>query len=168
MYFVILMRGSGWIAKGGCNKASLCGHYEVVELLLESGAVCERDTFQGERILYNALNNRIKSLLLRYDVLLPFALRALIHPPWLMLRGGGIVFEKRQSGAAVGCAYHFLTVARTVRYYRYCRNRDFHHRPTNGLSPAQVHALSSLAVLPAETRSPFHYPNHHHHHHHHQ
>lgn len=32
-----------------CKKASLCGHYEVVQLLLESGALCERDTFQGER-----------------------------------------------------------------------------------------------------------------------
>ncbi|KUJ23370.1 uncharacterized protein LY89DRAFT_635664 [Mollisia scopiformis] len=47
--------------------ASLCGHYEVVQLLLESGALCERDTFQGERCLYNALNNRIRNLLLEYD-----------------------------------------------------------------------------------------------------
>ncbi|KAL8664795.1 MAG: hypothetical protein Q9202_002798 [Teloschistes flavicans] len=47
--------------------ASLCGHYEVVRLLLESGALCERDTFQGERCLYNALNNRIRNLLLSYD-----------------------------------------------------------------------------------------------------
>jgi len=31
------------------GQASLCGHYEVVQLLLESGALCERDTFQGER-----------------------------------------------------------------------------------------------------------------------
>jgi ankyrin repeat/BTB/POZ domain-containing protein 1 len=45
----------------------LCGHYEVVQLLLESGALCERDTFQGERCLYNALNNRIRNLLLQYD-----------------------------------------------------------------------------------------------------
>lgn len=48
-------------------KASLCGHYEVVQLLLESGALCERDTFQGERCLYNALNDRIRNLLLQYD-----------------------------------------------------------------------------------------------------
>ncbi|QSZ36792.1 hypothetical protein DSL72_006675 [Monilinia vaccinii-corymbosi] len=48
-------------------KASLCGHYNVVELLLEAGALCERDTFQGERCLYNALNNRIRNLLLKYD-----------------------------------------------------------------------------------------------------
>ena len=48
-------------------QASLCGHYEVVQLLLESGALCERDTFQGERCLYNALNNRIRNLLLEYD-----------------------------------------------------------------------------------------------------
>ncbi|KAK6365055.1 hypothetical protein LTS17_011533 [Exophiala oligosperma] len=47
--------------------ASLCGHYEVVQLLLESGALCERDTFQGERCLYNALNDRIRNLLLSYD-----------------------------------------------------------------------------------------------------
>jgi hypothetical protein len=47
--------------------ASLCGHYEVVELLLDSGALCERDTFQGERCLYNALNDRIRNLLLSHD-----------------------------------------------------------------------------------------------------
>lgn len=47
--------------------ASLCGNYETVQLLLESGALCERDTFQGERCLYNALNDRIRNLLLSYD-----------------------------------------------------------------------------------------------------
>lgn len=49
------------------TKASLCGHYEVIRLLLENGALCERDTFQGERCLYNALNDRIRNLLLSYD-----------------------------------------------------------------------------------------------------
>lgn len=48
-------------------EASLCGHYEVVQTLLEQGALCERDTFQGERCLYNALNDRIRNLLLQYD-----------------------------------------------------------------------------------------------------
>ncbi|ERS99484.1 BTB/POZ domain containing protein [Sporothrix schenckii 1099-18] len=47
--------------------ASLCGHYEVAQLLLESGALAERNTFQGERCLYNALNDRIRNLLLEYD-----------------------------------------------------------------------------------------------------
>lgn len=47
--------------------ASLCGHYEVAQLLLESGALAERNTFQGERCLYNALNDRIRNLLLQYD-----------------------------------------------------------------------------------------------------
>jgi ankyrin repeat and BTB/POZ domain-containing protein 1 len=54
----------GWLTKW---KASLCGHYEVTELLLENGALCERDTFAGERCLYNALNDRIRNLLLSYD-----------------------------------------------------------------------------------------------------
>ena len=47
--------------------ASLCGHYEAVELLLQSGALCERDSFMGERALYNALSDRIRNLLLQYD-----------------------------------------------------------------------------------------------------
>lgn len=38
-----------------------------MRLLLESGALCERDTFQGERCLYNALNDRIRNLLSSYD-----------------------------------------------------------------------------------------------------
>lgn len=38
-----------------------------MQFLLESGALCERDTFQGERCIYNALNNRIRNLLLQYD-----------------------------------------------------------------------------------------------------
>ena len=38
-----------------------------MRLLLDSGALCERDTFQGERCLYNALNDRIRNLLLAYD-----------------------------------------------------------------------------------------------------
>lgn len=36
-------------------------------MLLENGALCERDTFQGERCLYNALNDQIRNLLLSYD-----------------------------------------------------------------------------------------------------
>lgn len=32
-----------------------------------SGALAERNTFQGERCLYNALNDRIRNLLLQYD-----------------------------------------------------------------------------------------------------
>jgi hypothetical protein len=35
-------------------------------MLLEQGAKAERDTFQGERCLYNALNDRIRNLLLSY------------------------------------------------------------------------------------------------------
>ena len=46
---------------------SLCGHYEVAQLLLESGALCERDTFQGERCIYSALNDAMRNLLLQYD-----------------------------------------------------------------------------------------------------
>ncbi|KAH7316666.1 hypothetical protein B0I35DRAFT_433697 [Stachybotrys elegans] len=47
--------------------ASLCGHYDLVKVLLEAGALAERNTFQGERCIYNALTDRIRKLLLEYD-----------------------------------------------------------------------------------------------------
>lgn len=48
--------------------ASLCGHFSIVELLLARGAVCDRDTFQGARCIYGALNDEIRTLLLSYDI----------------------------------------------------------------------------------------------------
>lgn len=48
--------------------ASLCGHYGVVEYLLNNGAKCDRDTFQGERCLYGALTDKIRQLLLKFDI----------------------------------------------------------------------------------------------------
>ncbi|KFD48277.1 hypothetical protein M513_10854 [Trichuris suis] len=44
--------------------ACLCGHYDVVEYLLNLGAKCQANTFDGERCLYSALNPEIKQLLL--------------------------------------------------------------------------------------------------------
>lgn len=60
--------------------ASLCGHIEVVKYLLQNGAILERDTFDGARCLYGALNDEIRDLLLKHDasikvdVLQPFAM----------------------------------------------------------------------------------------------
>ncbi|KAK5662892.1 hypothetical protein OQA88_6303, partial [Cercophora sp. LCS_1] len=48
-------------------QASLCGHYELVQLLLEEGAIADPDSFERERAVYNALNNKIRNLLLSYD-----------------------------------------------------------------------------------------------------
>lgn len=43
--------------------ASLCGHADCVQLLLERGAACEEATFEGERAVYGALNDDIRELL---------------------------------------------------------------------------------------------------------
>ncbi|GMG20728.1 unnamed protein product [Ambrosiozyma monospora] len=48
--------------------ASLCGHKEVVELLLENGATVNRDTFDGARAIYGALTDEIRDILLSYDI----------------------------------------------------------------------------------------------------
>jgi len=44
--------------------ASLCGHVAVLRLLLKAGARCERGTFDGERVLYAALNDKVRNILL--------------------------------------------------------------------------------------------------------
>eukprot|EP00160_Parvularia_atlantis_P013183 Unigene2735_Nuclearia_a/m.8473 Unigene2735_Nuclearia_a/g.8473 ORF Unigene2735_Nuclearia_a/g.8473 Unigene2735_Nuclearia_a/m.8473 type:complete len:266 (-) Unigene2735_Nuclearia_a:127-924(-) len=43
--------------------ACLCGHQGVVEYLLEMGARCDENTFEGVRCFYGALTNGIKRLL---------------------------------------------------------------------------------------------------------
>lgn len=48
--------------------ASLCGHEDVVKLLLERGAVCDRDKFEGARCIYGALTDSIRDILLSYDI----------------------------------------------------------------------------------------------------
>ncbi|XP_046653588.1 ankyrin repeat and BTB/POZ domain-containing protein 1-like isoform X1 [Daphnia pulicaria] len=49
--------------------ACLCGHVELAEYLLDHGALCEAQTFDGERILYGALTNEIRNKLRNYKVL---------------------------------------------------------------------------------------------------
>lgn len=60
--------------------ASLCGHEELVTLLLQRGAVCDSDKYEGVRCIYGALNEKIRRMLLSYDMSkavdanLPFAI----------------------------------------------------------------------------------------------
>ncbi|KAL2820048.1 hypothetical protein BJX63DRAFT_336412 [Aspergillus granulosus] len=100
--------------------ASLCGHYEVAQLLLESGALCERDTFQGERCLYNALNDRIRNLLLEYDYskstdpLQPLA----AHIASLMVREEPKTSDiDVDAGDEILCLHKFILAARSP-YFR--------------------------------------------------
>ncbi|GFR73357.1 ankyrin repeat and BTB/POZ domain-containing protein 1 [Elysia marginata] len=49
--------------------ACLCGHRDIVEFLLEKGAKCEANTFDGERCLYGALTDDIRNLLKSFHVI---------------------------------------------------------------------------------------------------
>ncbi|XP_045911915.1 ankyrin repeat and BTB/POZ domain-containing protein 1 isoform X1 [Micropterus dolomieu] len=46
--------------------ACLCGHEELVQYLLASGAKCEANTFDGERCMYGSLNDSVRRLLKDY------------------------------------------------------------------------------------------------------
>ncbi|CAF1205224.1 unnamed protein product [Adineta ricciae] len=49
--------------------ACLCGHYEIAQYLLDNGARCQANTFDGERCRYGALTDAIRTLLKNYNVL---------------------------------------------------------------------------------------------------
>ena len=44
--------------------ASICGHENIVKLLLEKGCIVSRDTFEGSRAIYGALNDSKRSIIL--------------------------------------------------------------------------------------------------------
>ena len=49
--------------------ACLCGHLDLVKYLLNNGAVCDSNTFEGERCVYGALTDAIRKLLLDHKML---------------------------------------------------------------------------------------------------
>ena len=49
--------------------ACLCGHPEVVSYLLENGARCDANTFDGERCVYGALTDQIRKMLINFSVI---------------------------------------------------------------------------------------------------
>ena len=101
--------------------ASLCGHITIVRYLLEHGAILERDTFDGARCLYGALNDEIRNLLLKYDastavdVLQPFAAHlSALRRDTLPITTFDICFEL--DGRSLK-AHKFLLKARSLDLY---------------------------------------------------
>ncbi|KAH3893018.1 hypothetical protein DPMN_017156 [Dreissena polymorpha] len=81
--------------------ACLCGHEELVKYLLENGARCEANTFDGERCLYGALTDSIKKLLLSYNMVSSKVMRRDLYDELLrryvcitmLMRGENIFFK---------------------------------------------------------------------------
>lgn len=63
--------------------ACLCGHEEVVKYLLDNGVRCEANTFDGERCLYGALTDKIKKLLLSYNMVSSKVMRRDLYEEFL-------------------------------------------------------------------------------------
>ncbi|KAL5014543.1 hypothetical protein ScPMuIL_008813 [Solemya velum] len=63
--------------------ACLCGHLDLVKYMLDSGAKCEANTFDGERCLYGALSDEIRHLLRKYKVVSSRTLRRDLYEEFL-------------------------------------------------------------------------------------
>lgn len=122
--------------------ASLCGHQEVVSLLLRSGAICDRDRHEGARCIYGALTDSIRDLLLSYDISKavdmnqPFAthissllnfnphlntfdttFEIALHPPSNDIASNGISISNGSSQVTRLKAHKFLIHARCPKFF---------------------------------------------------
>lgn len=101
--------------------ASLCGHLKIVELLLSRGATCDRDTFQGARCIYGALNDTIRDLLISFDILKkvdisqPFAghISSLLNPLF-QLANRDIVFYFPHANGTLARDHQVFTLNRFI------------------------------------------------------
>lgn len=103
--------------------ASLCGHITIVSYLLEHGAILERDTFDGARCLYGALNDEIRNLLLKYDasttvdLLQPFAAHlTALRRNNLQITTADVILHSSKGDAETFEAHKFLLYARTGHF----------------------------------------------------
>jgi len=104
--------------------SSLCGHEPIVKLLLQRGAICDTDKYEGARCIYGALTDKIRNLLISYDISkavdtnLPFAshLRSLLGNGGIgsMLLTEDIVFEVEQ----VKLRLHRFLLSSRSEYFR--------------------------------------------------
>ncbi|KAK6537086.1 hypothetical protein TWF281_001285 [Arthrobotrys megalospora] len=142
--------------------ASLCGHYDILELLLSLGARCDRDTFQGERAVYSALNDRIRNLLLKYD----YSVSVDNKQPYVTLvssllskevgcaslvgivrpRPDGDVFLYLQNDGSKLVSHIFVLVARS-KYFRELIESSEALRVSHLPIPVDIDRASALAVL---------------------
>ncbi|EDO15994.1 hypothetical protein Kpol_499p22 [Vanderwaltozyma polyspora DSM 70294] len=103
--------------------ASLCGHEEVVKLLLERGAICDRDRYEGARCIYGALTDIIRDILLAYDISKavdtsqPFAthISSLLSEEEFLTNGLKLVFKQDNEHIDI---HQFLLKARCVELWK--------------------------------------------------
>ncbi|KAH3676139.1 hypothetical protein WICMUC_002161 [Wickerhamomyces mucosus] len=103
--------------------ASLCGHEPIVKLLLQRGAVCDTDKYEGARCVYGALTDKIRKMLISYDISkavdtnLPFAshFRSLFLSRDLLSED--LVIQLGDNSSAIERCHRFMLSARNA-YFR--------------------------------------------------
>ncbi|KAI8070904.1 BTB/POZ protein [Gongronella butleri] len=136
--------------------ACLCGHYDVVQFLLENGSKCDPNTFQGERCYYGALTQEIRRLLFSYKITkavdvnqpyLTFMTEMLVEQPYadvqFLLRsdaGTGTTTTRSFS------AHRFILSARSPYFRQHLEGRWANQHDIK-LNPSLVDAAAFDAVL---------------------
>jgi len=127
--------------------ACLAGHVDVVKFLLQAGANCAENTFDGDRCLYGALNGEIRKLLRQYSM----------RPSFVLTRHGAEIASLLENGENSDVTFFlgeeefrlhkFILASRVPEFgKRFRRGGAWHglsevHLPTKKISSASLHAL---------------------------
>ena len=132
--------------------ACLCGHIDVVEMLLRNGARCQANTFDAERCLYGALSDNIRNMLLNWKVATSYSVQRDAYGEFLrrLFESGKHADVVFLVGAAKIHAHRAILVARSVFFAkRFSSGGRWASRP-------QVNLSSSL-MSPESLRHLFFY-----------
>ncbi|GFO45079.1 calcium-independent phospholipase a2-gamma [Plakobranchus ocellatus] len=128
--------------------ACLCGHRNIVEYLLEKGAKCEANTFEGERCLYGALTDDIRNLLKSFHVISKHTIRRDLFEEFLrkLLESkqySDVVFNVH---GEVVHAHRCILSARCLFFAQMFKTR-WHDRQTVELNHANMSPEAFKAIL---------------------
>ena len=125
--------------------AAFGGHEDIVRYLLDHGAVCEANTFQGERCYYGALNDSIREILRKHKV--TASSRSPYREFWRKIREGNDIIDFRFNFKADEelmpgqCCHKLVLAVRCRKFYSKIINKD-----SMELNPCKI-SPQSLANL---------------------
>lgn len=129
--------------------ACLCGHEELVQYLLENGAKCEANTFDGERCLYGALSNEIRSILRNYKAVTSSTIRRDLYVEFLrrLLDRRGCFEDIEFVVDGQHFAAHRCILSARCQYFSELLNTKWKDRSVISISSKMVTTTAFRAIL---------------------
>ncbi|CAF0763964.1 unnamed protein product [Adineta steineri] len=128
--------------------ACLCGHLEIAQYLLDNGARCQANTFDGERCRYGALTDTIRTLLKNYNVLTARTTRRNTYDEFLRkLFEQGLYSDVTFVVDERTFPLHRCVLAARSSFFREALESRWHNKRYVNLTKAKFNAESFEAII---------------------